>query len=93
MISKELEEYKIKLDSLTQKTAGCWYYTGPITKGRGYIKLSKHREHKQVRSLAYELFNKEKVPEWAIIKTTCEVPACINPNHFELSRKTFPWRI
>lgn len=92
MTIEELTSYKDKLESLTQKTNGCWWFNGTKDKtGRGTIKVGK--KTKNASTLSWEISNGELLPEGFMLKNSCENRACINPAHLELSRRTFPWRL
>jgi hypothetical protein len=92
MTIKDLEQYKYKLEELTFRTQGCWWYQGTKDKnGRGRIRVGK--KMKNTATLAWELFHEEILPEGFRVKNTCENLSCVNPAHLELIRRTFPWRI
>lgn len=91
MTIEELEKYKPKLESLTQATNGCWFWLGTKEKsGRGKIRVGK--KMKNTATMAWELSNGQNLPEGCQIKSICETPACIRPDHLECVRRTFPWR-
>lgn len=86
----ELEEYKDKLDSLTQRTKGCWWFTGNnSSKGRRQISIKG--KWKRAVTMAWELANKEELPEGMVVKQSCMNSDCINPEHLELARRTYGW--
>lgn len=89
---EDLINNKNKLDSLTQRTKGCWWYTGTIdSKGYGRIKIKT--TSKNVSTVAWEINHGEFIPEGFRVKAICENKLCVNPSHLELMRRTFPWRI
>lgn len=70
----------------TEPETGCWIWTGAKTdKGYGRISRSRGSKRKNFRAhrVSYEL-NKEPIPKNAIVMHTCDVPACINPEHLQL---------
>jgi hypothetical protein len=83
---------KDKLDSSTQKTAGCWWFTGKKD-AQGYGTIRINRSTKYVAAAAWEIFHGELVPEGFIVKAICANKICVNPNHLELARRTYPWRM
>ena len=91
MTINELKEWQPKLESLTQKTRGCHYYTGTKQKGRGVIRVGK--KMKNAATMTWELNHGENLPELMVVKQSCENRLCINPKHLYLSRKTYGWRI
>lgn len=91
MTIKELEQYKGKLEGLTQATNGCWFYLGTADKsGRGRIRVGK--KTKNTATMAWELSHGQNLPEGYQIKNMCENKLCIRPSHLELARVTFAWR-
>ena len=61
------------------KTDSCWLWTGARdTAGYGSLTINK----KKVRATrwSYE-FHKSPIPDGLLICHTCDVPACVNPEH------------
>jgi hypothetical protein len=86
---QELEKYKDKLDSLTQRTEKCWWYLGmKNAEGRGVISLGG--KTKSVRTMAWELYHHQEVPKDFMVKASCENGLCISPNHLELVKRAWP---
>lgn len=74
---------------------GCWLWTGRIsTSGKGQFRIDWTRQkgaqggtRMDTHRLAYIWFVGD-IPEGGIIKQTCKVGACCNPDHLELYDKT-----
>lgn len=61
------------------KSAQCWIWAGATNgEGYGFLKIEGHTV--KASRLAYELF-KEPIPAGKIVRHTCDVPACVNPDH------------
>ncbi len=89
-MDSDLEPYREKLESLTQKTKnGCWFYTGPrdSRSGRGRFKVGKRDKNPQI--IMWELLSGEKVPEGFWISTNCANNICLHPDHLEIERISF----
>ena len=77
-------------ESHIQKTAGHWYWNGKVdAKG---TPVYGGRQRRNARRIMWELYMGE-IPEDHQIKTTCEENLCINWEHLEPHRKTYPWRL
>lgn len=81
----EKEQVKNKLFSKIQKTAGCWFWLGNTQ-----LRFSVNYKQYKARTLIWEFYKEEKVPQSMIIKVSCENKICVNPEHFELGRKVYP---
>lgn len=69
-----------RVEKLTRKTEGCWYWTGSVDKN-GYALL---RIEGRIRRLARYLFQLEsgvKLPESLHVLHDCDNPACIKIAH------------
>jgi hypothetical protein len=60
-------------------TSGCWLWTGH-KKPNGYGQITINYKTLSTHRLSYELF-KGPIPEGMYICHSCDVKACINPDH------------
>jgi hypothetical protein len=58
---------------------GCWIWTG-WSDENGYGKLSNNLTRMRAHRWTYELF-KGKIKKGAVICHTCDITACVNPDH------------
>jgi hypothetical protein len=62
-----------------QKTDSCWLWNGS-TNAKGYGSFAVNRKTTLAHRYSYVL-HKGEIPEGLIICHTCDVPACVNPEH------------
>lgn len=66
---------------------GCWLWTGPVA-GRGYgmITLEGGRSAKRAYAhrLSWEWANGRAVPRGLMVLHSCDVPACVRPDHLRI---------
>ncbi len=60
----------------------CWIWTGTVVKGFG--KMTVEGRQLYVHRVAWELANREKIPEGASILRSCSNLTCVNPDHLSL---------
>ena len=67
------------LKSKIKFTHSCWLWTGSgDSKGYGKVMIGKKSHY--VHRYVYEI-TKGPIPEKLFVCHTCDVPACVNPNH------------
>jgi len=78
-----------RFEERTEKTSGCWLWKGHIGKGNGYgtstwrISWKERMLFISAHKMSYRLF-KGDVPEEKIVRHTCDVKHCVNPEHLVL---------
>lgn len=65
-----------------EPNTGCWLWIGSGDKN-GYGRIKINRKNIQAHRLSYQLF-KGDIPNSMLICHTCDVPACVNPDHLFL---------
>lgn len=68
-------------DRVKKSDHGCWIWRGRIT-GRGYgtIKIGEFGKEILAHRASYQI-NKGPIPANMVVCHTCDVPACVNPDH------------
>lgn len=67
---------------IPEPMSGCWLWTGSLAyNGYGRIWLDGRAQY--AHRVSYELF-RESVPNDICVLHTCDVPSCVNPDHFFL---------
>ena len=68
--------------SKVEKSDGCWLWTG-ATVGRGYgvLLYRDSRTLKLAHRISWEICRGEVPPSDLFVCHTCDVPACVNPDH------------
>lgn len=62
--------------------SGCWLWQGRVNiKGYGRHQINKRREF--AHRVAYEMYT-GPIPPGMVVMHTCDVPACVNPNHLRI---------
>lgn len=59
---------------------GCWLYIGGYSGAGGHVRLSVNRRKEQVHRVAFEALV-GPIPEGLVVRHTCDVPRCVNPDH------------
>lgn len=62
--------------------SGCWIWLASIS-NYGYGVLTINGKNKNTHRLSYEIY-KGEIPKGMHVCHTCDVPACVNPNHLFL---------
>src|SRR5438309_473232 len=65
--------------SKVQKTDTCWLWLGAPHHG-GYGRIHDGKKVVEAHRFSYEFF-KGPIPEGMFVCHSCDVPACVNPNH------------
>jgi hypothetical protein len=71
-----------RLLNKTNKTATCWLWTG-YTRKDGYGSITINYIPTFVHRVAFELW-KQLIPDGFVVRHTCDIRNCINPNHLEI---------
>lgn len=71
-----------------QVAEGCWLWqAGKYAKGYGMFSLGQYANGKQHVEYAHRVAHviaKGDIPEGQVVRHTCDVPACVNPDHLVL---------
>lgn len=65
--------------AIPEPMSGCWLYLGPADK-RGYGRFSVSGRNSLAHRVSFELHH-GPIPQGLFVCHTCNVPACINPQH------------
>ena len=71
--------YEDRFMQKVNKTETCWLWTGALN-SRGYGSFGVYGKATSAHRYSYEHF-KGKIPEGMIVCHSCDVPACVNPDH------------
>jgi len=66
--------------SIPEPNSGCWLWLGYANK-KGYPRVGYGGKKHMVHRLAWELFNRKKIPDGMFACHRCDVPCCVNPQH------------
>ena len=77
-MSKDMS-YEERFFQKVNKTDSCWLWTGSLN-SRGYGCLAVNRKTVSAHRYSYAI-HKGEIPEGLIICHSCDVPACVNPDH------------
>ncbi len=69
--------------SRTEKTPTCWLWTGCLAGESGHGQMQVNGKPMYVHRLAY-LVSKGEIPDGLIVRHTCDVGHCVNPEHLIL---------
>lgn len=65
--------------------SGCWIWMGDsIVKGYGLLSVNGKCEYAHRASFS---FHKGPIPEGMLVRHTCDIPLCVNPDHLVLGTK------
>lgn len=71
--------YEERFFQKVNKTEYCWLWTG-APNSRGYGCFSYNKKTTLAHHYSY-IFHKGEIPDGLIVCHTCDVPACVNPEH------------
>lgn len=77
------EEREIQFWNKVQKTTKCWLWIGGSKHPFGYGIFSVNRKSRQAHRISWEL-TRGPIPSGMCVCHTCDVPACVNPDHLFL---------
>lgn len=71
-----------------QKASFCWLWqAGKFAKGYGMVNLGRDESGKQWTEYAHRIayvLAKGPIPKGAVVRHSCDTPACVNPRHLKL---------
>ena len=80
-IPKYSDAEMIERNSIPEPNSGCWLWLGNVN-SYGYGRLDKRAE-RQAHRLSYLAF-KGPIPSKLLVLHSCDMPACVNPDHLPL---------
>lgn len=72
-----------------KKTETCWLWTGAASQHNGAGEFWFNGKTRPAHRASYEL-HYGPVPPGAVVRKTCEVPACVRPDHLVASGEKIP---
>ena len=70
-----------RLANRTDRSGDCWLWTGPIDKNTGYGQISRNRISTGTHVVALELALGRSIQPGLQANHTCDVRACVRPEH------------
>lgn len=66
------------------KSSGCWLWRGALSNGYGHFGFMGRvvKAHR----FAFMLY-KDKIPPGLLVRHSCDIPACVNPEHLILGTR------
>jgi hypothetical protein len=67
--------------------SGCWIFTGSLdTSGYGLIGVGGSGNIAKAHRVMYHKY-KGEIPDGMVMRHSCDIPCCVNPNHLDLGTK------
>ena len=65
------------------KTTSCWLWTGTRSaQGYGFIRVAGKNLY--AHRVSFEIQNRRKLGRENVVRHTCDVPSCVNPDHLRV---------
>jgi hypothetical protein len=81
-----LDRLRVSFESkyIPEPMSGCWLWTAAVWEnGYGQLKIPGTRKNIGAHVASY-LLHKGRVPKWLYVCHSCDLPACVNPDHLFL---------
>lgn len=70
--------------SIPEPNSGCWIWMGEVKRASGYGECWATGRREDAHRSAYRLFVCDQIPDGLVVRHSCDIKLCVNPDHLSL---------